>query len=74
MKPSIQQAFDGLDPPGVRLALLELLGFIVDPEYQTWAEQDLRYDKLYYEVQSELQKCYIKGQWRNPDTMKKIQP
>ena len=74
MSNTCAEAFDGLTPPGVRLALLQLLGFEVDPKYQEWEDRDLRYDCLMYEVQEELRKCYIKGGWRHPETLKKIQP
>jgi len=74
MSKTCAEAFDNLSPPSVRLALLQLLGFTVDPNYNLWEERDLRYDRLHYEVQEELRKCYIKGDWKHPDTMKKIHP
>lgn len=74
MSKTCAEAFDNLTPPEVRLALLQLLGFDVDKKYRVWEEIDLRYNCLMYEVQEELRKCYIKGGWRHPETLKKIQP
>ena len=74
MSKTCAEAFDNLTPPEVRLALLQLLGFDVDKKYRVWEEIDLRYNCLMYEVQEELRKCYIRGGWRHPETLKKIQP
>jgi hypothetical protein len=69
------EAFDGLNPPN-RLALLEILGFDADEIERASAreERELRYDCLMYEVQEELRKCYIKGEWKHPETKKQIKP
>jgi len=75
MSKTCAEAFDNLTPPGVRLALLQLLGFRVNfIQYEGREERDLRYDCLHYDIQEELRKCYIKGEWRHPETLKKIQP
>jgi hypothetical protein len=55
-------AFDALTADD-RLALLVTLGFDGPQRYQGWEPQDLQYGCLFYEVQDELDRCYVKGQW-----------
>jgi len=57
-------AFDKLSKID-RLALLETLGFYEPQRYQTREPIDLRYSNMHYEVQGELDRCYIKGRWVN---------
>jgi hypothetical protein len=69
------ETFDSLYP-SVRLGLLATLGFDADKIELASAreERELRYDCLMYEVQEELRKCYIKGEWKHPETKKQIKP
>jgi hypothetical protein len=55
-------AFDALTTDE-RVALLVTLGFDEPQRYLGWEPNDLRYGCMFYEVQDELDRCYVKGQW-----------
>ena len=56
------EAFDLLSKEE-RLTLLERLGFDEPQRYQTRESIDLRYGCMYYEVQEELDRCFVRGNW-----------
>ena len=46
-----------------KLSLLVALGFDEPQRYREWDEKDLKYGCLFFEVQDELDRCFVKGQW-----------
>jgi hypothetical protein len=59
------EAFDQLSKEE-RLTLLEMLGFDEPQRYQIRESINLTYGCMYYEVQEELDRCFIRGVWRRP--------
>jgi hypothetical protein len=50
-----------------RLSLLGALGFDEPQRYRGWEDREMSYSRMLYEVQEELNLCFVKGEWRIPE-------